>query len=79
MICRKNFLFSDTPAGAKASSMVFSIVETAKENGLNPMNYLIYVFEKMPNIDFRNNPELLKELLPWSNLPAECYVPVKSK
>jgi transposase len=77
VIGRKNFLFADTVNGAKSSAIIYSIIETAKENGLNPMQYLIYVFEKMPNIDFKNNPELIKDLLPWGNLPKECYLTKK--
>ncbi len=36
VIGRKNWLFANTPRGAKESAMIYSIVETAKENGLNP-------------------------------------------
>ena len=36
---RKNRLFSDTPAGAKASAVIYSIVETAKANSLAPRDY----------------------------------------
>jgi len=74
IIGRKNFLFSATVRGAKASATIYSIVETAKENGLNPMKYLEYLFEKMPNIDFKNNSQQREELLPWAKLPTECYV-----
>jgi transposase len=45
---RKNWLFSNTPAGAKASAMVYSIVETAKANGLNPYEYLRFLLEQLP-------------------------------
>lgn len=79
VIARKNFLFCDTVRGANASAVTYSIIETAKENGLNPAKYLEYLFEKLPNIDFRNNPEVLDELLPWSNLPLECYMQKKKK
>lgn len=80
VIGRKNFLFADTVRGAKASSVVYSIVETAKENGLIPMAYLTYLFEKMPNMDFKNNPDLFESLLPWSNsLPEGCYLKKKSE
>ena len=48
---RKNWLFSNTPRGARASATIYSIVETAKENGLNPFAYLMYLFERLPNID----------------------------
>ena len=37
---RKNRLFSDTPAGAKASAVIYSIVETAKTNSLAPRDYI---------------------------------------
>ena len=74
VIGRKNFLFADTVRGAKASAIVYSIIETAKENGLNPMNYLTYLFERMPNEDFKNNPDVFEFLFPWGNLPEKCYV-----
>jgi len=77
VIGRKNFLFADTVAGAKSSAIVYSIVETAKENNLNPMKYLTYIFEKMPNINFKQKPDLLEDLLPWAELPKECYMKTK--
>ena len=40
VIGRKNFLFSDTPRGAEASTGMYSIVVTAKTNGLNPRKYV---------------------------------------
>ena len=40
----ENFLFRNTPRGAKASAVAYSIVESAKENGLNPFEYLKYLF-----------------------------------
>jgi hypothetical protein len=50
----KGWLFSNTPRGAKASATIYSIVETAKENGLNPFTYLIYLFEQLPNVDVKD-------------------------
>lgn len=77
VIGRKNFLFSKSPKGATASSIVYSIVETAKANGLNTFYYLNYVFEKLPNIDIEDI-DRLDELLPWStSIPEECKVPNK--
>jgi len=74
VIGRKNWLFSNTPRGARTSATVYSIVETAKENGLNPFQYLQYLFEKMPSLDLQDT-EVLDELLPWSQaLPQECRV-----
>ena len=54
VIGRKNWLFANTPRGARASATAYSIVETAKENGLNPMAYLTYLFEQLPNVDLHD-------------------------
>lgn len=74
VIGRKNFLFSNMPKGAKSSAVIYSLVETAKENGLKPFEYLKYLFEQLPNIDTTNDEEL-DQLLPWSpNIPLHCQV-----
>lgn len=65
VIGRKNFLFSNTPRGARASAITYSLVETAKENGLHPRLYLEYLFEQLPNIQM-DDPNAWGELLPWS-------------
>ena len=62
VIGRKNWLFCCTPKGAKSSSIIYSIIETAKENRLRPFEYLKYIFEVMPNISEEN----YHTLLPWS-------------
>ena len=64
VIDRKNFLFANTPRGAKASAVVFSLIETAKENGLNPFAYLTYVFSNAPNWGIRNNADAMQLLIP---------------
>lgn len=64
VIDRKNFLFANTPRGAKASALMFSLIETAKENDLNPFAYLAYVFRYAPNWDIRNNADMLQLLIP---------------
>ena len=69
-IGRKNWLFSNTEHGATASAMFYSIIETAKENGLKPYEYLKYIFENAPNIDI-NSVQELNILLPW-NAPLGC-------
>jgi len=66
VIDRKNFLFSNSPRGAKASAVMFSIIETAKECGLNPFAYLSYIFKNAPNWDVRNNINFLDLLMPYS-------------
>jgi transposase len=73
VIGRKNWLFSNTPRGAKASATIYSIIETAKENGLNPFAYLTWLFEELPQLADPTDPEVLDNLLPWSNsLPPSC-------
>ena len=70
---RKNWLFADTPKGASASAAVYSIIETAKANGLNVYTYLEYLLLYMPDTNWRNNPEELDMLMPWSEgVQAEC-------
>ena len=74
---RKNWMFSNTPKGAESSAIIYSIIETAKHNGLNPYEYLNYIFEKLPNVDV-TDPLVLDSLLPWSTtLPDVCRVPNK--
>ena len=65
-IGRKNWLFSASPKGAEASATIYSIIETCKANGLEPYTYLTYLFEKLPNLDFKNHPELLQQVMTWS-------------
>lgn len=73
VIGRKNWLFTNTPAGAESSAMIYSIMETAKGNHLIPFEYLKYLFEKLPNMDIANVEEFDK-LLPWSKeLPTNCF------
>ena len=64
VIDRKNFLFANTPRGAKASVIMFSIIVTAKESGLNPFAYLNHINTNAPNWDIRNNIDVLQSLLP---------------
>jgi transposase len=74
VIGRKNWLFANTPRGAKASATIYSIVETAKENGLDPFRYLQCLFEILPNLDIQDQ-NALDGLLPWStDLPLSCRV-----
>ena len=71
----KDWLFSNTPNGAESSSIYFSLVETAKENGLNPREYLKFLLEKLPSAKTSDLPDLL----PWSEtIPDYCHVPVKA-
>ena len=61
---RKNWLFCDTPNGAQASAVVYTMVEMAKANGVNVYHYLTYLLEKLPND--RMSDEELELLAPWN-------------
>ena len=63
---RKNWLFADTPKGASASAAVYSLIETAKANGLNVFAYLNHLLLYMPDTDWQNHPEELDDLMSWS-------------
>ncbi len=60
---RKNWLFANTPLGAHASAAMFSLVETAKANNLDPSHFLHRLFAELPNADTE---ERLEKLLPWN-------------
>lgn len=61
---RKNWLFSDTQDGANASMTVFSMVETAKANGLDPQKYLLFLLDQRPSLEMTDDE--LDQLMPWS-------------
>ena len=70
---RKNWLFADTPKGANASAAVYSLVETAKANGLNVYAYLQHLLLYMPESEWQRYPEELDDLMPWSpEVQAQC-------
>ena len=48
-----------------ASAVIYSLVETAGANGLSERGYLHIVLSNLPSMDFRQHPELLKDLMPW--------------
>jgi hypothetical protein len=71
LLWRKNWLFSASPKGAKASSIIYSKIETAKMNMLKTFEYLKHIFEVMPN----TTPDMYVSLLPWSEtLPVTCKI-----
>jgi len=63
VIGRKNWMFSNTANGAHASSILYSIVETAKANNLVPFDYLHHVISVLSE---RDDDETLNKLLPWN-------------
>jgi transposase len=72
---RKNWLFSDTQDGAHASAAVYSIITTAKGNGLKPRDYLAWLFEEMPKAENLVDEAVLAKFLPWScAVPKSCRI-----
>ena len=65
VIGRKNWLFAGSPKGATASAGIYTLVETAKANGLDAMKYIKYILSDMPGSRFLEEPEYLDDYLPW--------------
>jgi transposase len=69
VIGRRGWLFSDTVPGARASATLYSLVETAKANGLEPHAYLATVFDRLPHL---TTVEEYEALLPWNIRAAQA-------
>lgn len=73
VVGRKNWLFSNTPNGANASAKVYSIVETAKLNGLDIYKYLCFLLGRLPAESAPFSDAVLERLAPWSQTAqTEC-------
>jgi transposase len=66
VIGRKNWLFTNSIRGAKASANLYSIIETAKAHNLNPEEYLTNIYRQLPNT---GTIEDFEKLLPWNFKP----------
>ena len=66
MVGRKNWLFCDTQAGANASVIVFTVLETAKANGLNPETYLNHLLSVLPERFAADPQAAVDDLMPWN-------------
>lgn len=76
VIGRKNWMFADTAQGADASCILYSIVESAKLNGLIPYEYIKYVLEELRGV--KQTDETIRKVLPWSaSLPDYVKAPAK--
>jgi len=71
VVGRKGWLFSDTPAGANASAIIYSMVETAKANGLDPYAWLRRVMRELPAA---RTVEEIEALLPWNLHAADLTI-----
>ena len=72
---RKNWLFANTTGGARTSSLIYILIETAKENGLDLYHYLLWVLQNAPQLS-ETDEAWAEKLLP-ARAPKECYMPHK--
>ena len=63
VVGRKNWLFSATVSGAKASANLYGLIETAKANNVELYSYLRYIFKELPRAQ---TVEQIEKLLPWN-------------
>lgn len=77
VIGRKNWMFSNTPRGAHASAGMYSLIESAKANGLDPYLYLRFLFTKLPYV--RDDKVELRKLLPCFVSPEDIKIPENSE
>lgn len=76
---RRNWLFTNTVQGAQTSAALYSLIETAKLNNLNPYEYFNYLLSSLTEIDI-NDEEALDNYMPWSKeLPDNTYLTKKSQ
>ena len=66
VIGRKGWLFADTPQGAEASTIIYSLMETAKANSLRLDDYLLHLLSVLPERAEQNKDFKMDDLLPWS-------------
>ena len=70
VIDRKNFLFANTPKGATASAVMFSIIQTTIANDLDPFRYLVHIFTEAPKMA-ADDVDWVSAMLP-QNAPDSC-------
>jgi len=76
VIGRKNWIFSNTPNGARASAIYYSLIVSARENGLNPFEYLAWIFTNAPNLGKEGYAAVTGDFLPGSKaLPEKVFTP----
>jgi len=75
-IGRRGWMFANTPKGAEASAIAYSIVQTAVANKLKPFEYIQYLLKYMPNSNVKDQ-AVLDSFLPWSeSIPESCKIKV---
>ena len=78
VVGRKNWLFCDTQAGANASVIIFTLLETAKANGLNPESYLNHLLTVLPERFAADPLAVTDDLMPWNQEMQRAFLPNSS-
>ena len=73
VVGRKGWLFCDSPKGADSSAIVYTLVETAKANGLDPYRYLERSLTELPYLGKNPKQEYLDAFMPWSSAMQRTY------
>lgn len=77
---RRAWLFADTPRGAFANGVLYTLVESARANELDVYEYLKHLLTEMPNNHHQEDPSVIDRLLPWSeDLPEQCHLKTRRK
>ena len=69
---RKNWLFAVAPSGAKASAAIYSIIQTAQANHLEPIKYIEYLLKNFPNLNLKDE-NIFEDFLPWNEKIQEQF------
>lgn len=70
---RKDWLFANTLAGSQSSAVIYSLIEIAKENDLDPYRYLVWLLNNAPSLS--QTDEAWAESFLSVNTPQECKIP----
>lgn len=73
MVGRKNWLFCDTQAGANASVVIFTMLETAKANRLNQEAWFNHILTILPDRYAQNPDTEIDDLLPWADVMQQQF------
>ena len=79
VIGRKNWLFCNSVKGADSSAVIYTLVETAKANGIEPYDYLFCLLSLLPGLGKNLSDEQLDELMPWHPVMRKHLARLRSK
>ena len=71
-IGRKNWLFSNCPRGAKANAIVYSVIQSAKTNGLDTYKYLAFLLRMLPAANESKDSNTQERYALWVNLAMDA-------